>query len=214
MCDLLPAIRTGLLVLLIVSVIVIAILLVFAQAFILPTSTLHLTPSILGKTDASTPQKMPTPRIEGVSRVLVSTDRREYRQGDTVAIAVRNETDRSIWYSAGQRFWTLERLDPNNRWIEVNFSFPVSGPRSGTEMCSYIVHERPDPSELKAREVLHAVWPLAKICEWPLEPIGVPTAAPKPVPPGTYRVVFIYGLSSSYESLSAKKEYSDSIVIR
>lgn len=156
-----------------------------------------------------------TPEIENARRVIVSTDRREYRHGDTVVIVVRNETGHSIWYFASPRFWDLERRDLNNQWIEVNFSFPLPDPRSGTETCIFILYERPDPSELKAQEVLGAAWPLAVICEWPLKPIGVPTIAPEPVTPGTYRVVFTYGLSSSYESLSEKKKkvYSEPLVI-
>jgi len=163
---------------------------------------------------SSTPQETSTSRIDSIPRIIVYTDQHEYQQESTVTVMVRNETDHPIWYSSGQRFWNLERLDSNGHWTEVNFSFPVPDPRTGTDMCSYIVYEQSEPAELGAQNAIQAKWHLSNICEWPLEPIGIPTSVHQPVAPGTYRIVFTYGLSVSHESISEQKEYSDPIMIR
>jgi len=162
----------------------------------------------------SIPPEAPTLRVGSIPRIIVYTDQREYQQGSTITITVCNETDHPIWHSGGQRFLDLERLDSSNHWTEVNFSFPVLDPRTGTDKCSYIVYEQSEPAELGAQNTIQTQWHLGNICEWPLEPIGVPTSVPKPVAPGIYRVVFTYGLSDSYESVSERKEYSDPIMIR
>ncbi|MEM4203661.1 MAG: hypothetical protein QXS54_06295 [Candidatus Methanomethylicaceae archaeon] len=154
------------------------------------------------------------PKTASASKIIVVTDRREYQQGDVITILVLNETDNSIWFSANERFWTLERLSPNNQWLEVNFSFPLPDSHSGAQSCIFTVYEQPYPSELKSQEELRAIWPLKEICEWPLEPVGVPTAEPKLIASGVYRIVFTYGLSDNYEALSKGKAYSDPFVIK
>ncbi|MBI4321998.1 MAG: hypothetical protein HY675_26195 [Chloroflexi bacterium] len=151
-----------------------------------------------------------TPRIAGV---VVTTDRREYSLVETVVIAIRNDTDRSVWYLASPRIWSLERMGPGDRWSEVNISLPVSDSLSAGEKCIFIAYERPEPSELRPGSALRAEWRLGNICEWPLEPIGVPTVAPKPPTAGSYRVSFIYGLDKAEDSISTNKEYSSSFVI-
>jgi len=153
---------------------------------------------------------MVTPATFNIPRVTVHTDQREYRRGSIVTIMVRNETEHPIWYSGGQRFWNLERLDSSNRWIEVNFSFPVPDPHTGTEICSYIVYERAEPTKIEAREAIQAEWHLGNICEWPLEPIGIPSSVPQPIASGTYRIVFFYGLDVDHLD---QRAYSESINI-
>lgn len=159
-------------------------------------------------------QEKMVPKAANTSKIIVVTDRREYRQGDVIEILVRNETDNSVWFSVGERFWGLERLNPNNQWVEVNFSFPLPDPRSGVQTCIFTVYEQPYPSELKPREELHAEWPLKEICEWPLEPVGVLTAELNLIASGIYRIVFTYGLNNDYEALSKEKAYSDPFVIK
>lgn len=84
------------------------------------------------------PRGIPTPKVDRIPQVVVYTDKLEYHQGSTITIAVRNETDYPIWYFGGQRFWGLERLNSNGHWVEVNFSFPVRDPHTGTDVCIYV----------------------------------------------------------------------------
>ncbi|MEM4721990.1 MAG: hypothetical protein QXT73_08040 [Candidatus Methanomethylicaceae archaeon] len=153
-----------------------------------------------------------SPRIDRTPQVVVCTDKPEYHPGSTITIIIRNETDFPIWYfGGGERFWGLERLDSNDRWVEVNFSFPLSDPRTGTDVCSYVLYEPVAPTRLEAQGEIRAQWYLGNFCEWPLEPIGVPTSVPKPLAPGTYRIVFVFG--ESFDSLE-QKAYSEPFNIR
>jgi hypothetical protein len=195
---------------------VLAVILLIAACA--PTQTYNPLPNPWSTTSAptanpivsSTSQETVTLTTLNIPRVTVHTDQREYRQGSVVTIVVRNETEYPIWYSSGQRFWDLERLDSSSRWIKVDFSFPVLDPRTGTEKCVYIVYERSEPTKLEAGEVIQTEWYLGNICEWPSKPIGIPVSVPRPIAAGTYRIVFFYGLDVDQID---QRAYSESINI-
>lgn len=157
------------------------------------------------------PRGIPTPKIDRIPQVVVYTDKLEYHQGSTITITVRNETDYPIWYFGGQRFWGLERLNSNGHWVEVNFSFPARDPHTGTDACIYVLYEQVEPVQLAPQGEIRAQWYPGNLCEWPLEPIGVPTSVPKSLAPGIYRVVFVFG--ESVASLE-QKAYSEPFNIR
>lgn len=133
--------------------------------------------------------------VKSKGKVTITTDKTEYEQGESVKIAVRNGLKQQVFGyfdSCGNRpFWGLQRFE-NGRWEEFNFSFP----NLTKEACDFILCEKTEPVELRAGLETEDSWPLTNICEWPLEPIGVPKTEPKPINNGTYRVFLIYGLNT------------------
>lgn len=156
---------------------------------------------------------LPSPKIGQPLKVVITTDKTEYEQGEAVKITVRNDLKGSIFghfVSCGNRpFWGLQRFE-NGRWEEFNFSFP-NLTKGG---CDFILCEKTEPGKLRAGLEIEDSWPLTNICEWSLEPIGAPKTESKPINKGIYRVFLIYGLNTDgFNLIESKAIYSNEFTI-
>lgn len=158
--------------------------------------------------------------------VAITTDKTEYKQGETVKIGVRNGLDQSVWYfrACGEaRFWSLDKLG-ESKWTAVKFFLPelVEEEREGLriykEECDLKLCERQAPIELERNSEITHDWQLGNICIFPESPVvGFPEAELKPIEEGTYRVSFTYGLSKDEEGfglLEEKTIYSNEFTIK
>ncbi len=148
------------------------------------------------------------------SEVVVSTDKEEYEQGETVKITVRNGLNKSIWGFARcglNPSWNLQKFD-GSEWKELNFSLPRQ--EKEKEICDFVLCERPELTELKPGLEINYDWHITTICEWPLSPIGMPTTEPKNIEEGIYRVVISYGFGEDFSSSEGKTIYSNEFTIK
>lgn len=132
----------------------------------------------------------PNPSLPSGTKVIVTTDKSNYKLNETVKITVKNNLNTSIWGFNGcvGPYWSLQRFE-NDQWKMINFSFP-----SKEEKCVFIACEKAVNKELKSNSKLEETWPLKRICEWPVSPIGVPKTEPKAIEKGLYRIVIRYSL--------------------
>ena len=158
-------------------------------------------------------------KIEGVTIV---TDKIGYEIRETVRITARNNLDRSIWdfeVCGGQPWWGLQKFE-KDQWKVLNFSLPnlveeeIEGQRMYIEVCDLILCERPEHIELKPNSEINYNWQLGSICEWPLQPVGIPKTEPKIIENGTYRVFVIYGFSKDFTFAEAETIYSNEFTIK
>jgi len=130
-------------------------------------------------------------------KVIITTDKTEYEQGETIEITVRNGLDIPIWYvdftQQDLRFWDIEKFE-GDKWENLGFRLPVK--EYGKEVCYIKLYERPigHVVELKSNSEFSREWN-QKIClleitkEQPFEPIFIEK--------GRYRFVFEYGLETT-----------------
>jgi hypothetical protein len=128
--------------------------------------------------------------------VTITTDRTDYRKGDTVTVKVRNRLRDSIWYldaELGGRhpWWGIQRSEGGD-WKEIALWKPVDGE------CALVVSEHVPIEEL-VRELgpdseRIDPWALANCVE--ISPVG-PELQLQPVEPGNYRLLFTYGTDPS-----------------
>lgn len=151
------------------------------------------------------------PAPEGT--VTITTDKPEYKQGETVQIAVRNGLDKSVWYFKGcasPRFWSLQRLE-DGRWKGIYLFLPDLVEEE--EVCNFKLCERAEPLELKAKAEINHSW-RGTICELPLKVIGIPEVEPKTIEEGTYRVSFTYGLGKKgFDLLEEETVYFEFTIV-
>lgn len=124
--------------------------------------------------------------------VTVRTDASEYRNGDTLNVAVENGRARSVWFLRMERggrnpWWSLQRWEGGS-WADIDVWKPTNGE------CRIVVSE-PDASENLTRELA----PGASLSDtWTLQnctvtsPVG-PMIELRRLQTGTYRVLFRYG---------------------
>jgi len=171
-------------------------------------------------------QKIELPPIQPAEKkVTIFTDKTEYNTNETVKITVKNNSGKSIWdfgICGNSPWWELQKLE-DNKWRELNFSFPSleTGPsipgmtKEIKSKCDYILCEKPELSELKPGSETSSEWKLYRsICEWPLQPIGIPETESKPIEKGIYRVFVIYGISKDFTSPEGKIIYSNEFTIK
>lgn len=156
------------------------------------------------------------PKVDQPAEIIITTDKTEYEQGETVKITIRNGLDKSIFggfgHCGGLPFWGLQKFD-NGDWRDLDFSLPYS--EKGKEVCDLILCEREEPAELKSGLTIEDRWHLTSICKWPEKPIGVPKTEPKPIEEGAYRVRLIYGLNRrEFDLLETKTIYSNEFMIK
>lgn len=127
--------------------------------------------------------------------VVFSTDKTEYKAGETIKMLIENNTDSPLTYlSEGGKFWQLEyRMGNRDRtWMDINYNvgngFELTNKEDG-DTCFLILYER-SKLTIEPRSTLSTQWN-QKIC-----PYGkISPSDPKTVfniDSGEYRFVFRY----------------------
>ncbi len=152
--------------------------------------------------------------------VTITTDKTEYKQGETIRIAIRNNKDKSIWYidfiPQEFTFWEIEKIEDKKWENYLYFFLPVE--KDGKEVCRTKFYEQPITyvAELKPHFEFFYEWN-QKICPFkkgtvPFEPVLIGK--------GHYRFIFKYGLSTVHlqkpeeEPWKRKVDLADVEVIR
>lgn len=140
------------------------------------------------------------PKLE----VTISTDKTEYRQGETVNMTVRNGLDKSIWYAdfGCYPWWKLgEQKDKGWESIEVLLPIPT---KYGEECIACPPPESTEDvlKELKPNSEISKAWNL-KNCKG-----SIPVFINKE----NYRLSFAYGFSK--DSWNDEIIYSNEFVIK
>lgn len=125
--------------------------------------------------------------------VVFSTDKIEYKAGETIKMLIENNSDSSFPYlSEGGRFWELEYMLGKN-WMSFDYSvgqgFNLTDKEEG-EKCYLVMYERSELT-LEPRSTISTQWN-QKVC--PYGHTGGPNV-PKTVfniDPNQYRFVFRY----------------------
>ena len=132
--------------------------------------------------------------------VTITTDKKEYQQGEIVKITIKNNLDKPIWY-------IKEICDPsccalykweNNEWKFVKVPFPCAvftPPPPGMKRWTII------PDKLNPGEEIRKEWNTEK---------------DEFIEPGTYRFSFFYGLTKDfyYRKNREKIIYSNEFIIK
>jgi len=165
-------------------------------------------------------QRVDSERECGVkeTQVIITTDKTEYDQGETIKISVKNNLDKPIWYRRQiplefPPFWELEKFE-ENKWKTVYFYLPVQ--EKEKEICILRFHERPTwyIDELKPNSKISYQWN-QKVC------IGDKDNGSEPefIQKGRYRFAFRFGLRkihlSNYqeEPWKGKEDLMDTKII-
>ena len=127
--------------------------------------------------------------------ITMTTDKRQYAEGEAVKLKVTNNLGIPIWYiSYYQRdlsFWGIEKAQGND-WQALNFPLPFI--EQGIEVCRIAMYERPigDVTELKLHSDLLYEWN-QNIC---LFKKGTEPTEPEMIERGRYRFVLRYSLDT------------------
>jgi len=125
-------------------------------------------------------------------KVTITTDKREYEQGEVIEIGVRNDLNKSIFYErsvgCGLSFWQMQKREDNN-WRNITLD-PVCLWRTAGSLIT----------ELKPNEEITNTWDLTT---------GIPGGF---IGAGTYRFSFDYGFTQ--DSWNEKIIYSNEFTIK
>jgi len=135
--------------------------------------------------------------------VSITADRRQYGAGQNIAINIKNNSDKSIFFTnyrfSDLRIWNIEKFADGKWGDPESFDLPIV--EKGKKICAAIFYERPVGfvDELKAGGSISSAWDqlictvegARKILEsggykYDFESIG----------PGRYRLSFRYGLGA------------------
>lgn len=103
-------------------------------------------------------------------KIIVTTDKTEYQQGETIKISVKNNSDKSIWYLGSLPiefpFWHIERFD-GDKWVNLAGNFRLPQKVDGKEYCVFNYYEWPlgRAVELKPGSEIFHEWN-QKICPY------------------------------------------------
>lgn len=158
------------------------------------------------------------PNTKTNPEIIISTDRNDYKKGETINIFVKNGLDDSILYSnGGDRFWEIERFE-DNKWVNPAYveggGFQLTDENIG-DNCYIVFYEKITPSKLVSQSTISSQWN-QKICPFgngnPNEPQTV-----RYIDNGQYRLVFNYGFEISddiYRLSEIKTVYSNIFTIK
>lgn len=154
-------------------------------------------------------------------QITITTDRTEYKQGETVEITVRNSLDKPIWYldldTGCHRWWRLER-QVNGTWEFIQVLPPIIT-RYGEECISC----PPPPDSVPMGELVIKLEPDSEVNDtWNLKNCEVTSGELnlKFIEPGIYRLSFSYGFGKDssgnwvQDSWSEKTIYSKEFRIK
>ena len=142
--------------------------------------------------------------VDKKEEVSITTDKTEYRQGEIVKITVRNNLDKSIWYTdfGVYPWWKLE-VRENKEWKSIKLLLPTLT-KYGEECIAF-----PPPQsieevlkELKTNRGVTTAWNL-RYCK---------DSTPSFIESGNYRLAFTYGLTT--DSYAEKTVYSNEFIIK
>jgi len=150
------------------------------------------------------------------SGIVISTDKTEYAENDTIRIIVKNDSDKDIlYYNNENRFWNIKYFE-KGKWIYLDDNkgsdFQLTYEATGGA-CQIALYERSFPIKFEAGQELSDEWN-QNICLTNLSEAGTIERIAK----GRYRLAFTYGTQITDEDTfaltDAKEIYSNEFLIK
>ena len=153
----------------------------------------------------SRPEEAPPPEFppEGVEKVIITTDKSEYEQGEPINIIVKNNLKIPIFYSSlGDRFWGITPFKDG--------FFQLTGGDMG-EDCYELFFELMPPIEVGLGSDISTQWN-QKICFFEQPYSSAEPGIVKYIESGQYRLTFAYGFNEA--SPEEKIVYSNEFTVK
>ena len=151
--------------------------------------------SYISKPDQTIP---PILTLKTVPEVIISTDKNDYKSGESISIVVENELNKQILYNpGGDRSWGIEYYE-GGEWKKYGYEgrkgFQLTNENIG-DNCYIALYELSYPIELQPQSDLKFQWN-QKICPFGTEGPDKPKIV-RYIESGKYRATFSYGFEVS-----------------
>lgn len=163
------------------------------------------------------------PVAQKYQEVSISTDKNIYQEGEAIAIKVKNESGKDVFYlDPGGKFWSVEYFK-DGKWERYGLGdgisdFQLTDPEKEIgDQCVFIQFEMPTPNKLAPQSQISIQWD-QKICSLGSSSGRGSGGVVEYIGKGKYRISFYYGFDLLddqiiYES-SGNIVHSESFIIK